>query len=259
MHKTDVMRRFAVFAIALALGVFAAPTAHAANDADGTFTDTTGVVWQSYTRNEYLANATVQDMQRVMAGVANGDFRATESQEMEGEVMTTSYIYFRGVTRIVDQSYSGKRTVTYVKGDRQCTRNATSKKSTSISHDDPGLFRCGKRGKYTDDAAQFAERLLPINIVDDVRDERYLLHTEPTKPDKGELAAMPVVVVSPADLTAYGISQAPVATSSRYWIGPDTIGRDYFNRNPLSSVGSWSQLWSTKVPTLPKAMRRAVS
>ena len=245
-------------AVVLAMLVLGSSMTPAAASTDGTFTSSSGVTWQAHSREEFESDPKVQDVSRVMAEVATGAFRARVVQQMEGDYYTDEYVYAGGVTRVSTKDYAGKRTITYLKGDRQCQRKAASKKDAQIRFDDLDRFTCGKRKAGIRDGKELLGRMRPDAIQGVGGDPRFLTPVAPVALEKGELAALPVLVRDAEFLASYGLAGGPPLTEFRYWIGLDTFGMDRYDFNGYSSMTDWSQVWSQDVPTLPKAVIRAV-
>ena len=216
-------------------------------------TDSEGAVWNSYSREQFLALPQVRQFDDVISDVTSGAIRGMDAQESEGGRIREDFIYRKGVTRIVADRTKRSWKITYVAGDRQCTRIDRTRQHASPSSDHGRAFECGKAEKDTLRGGRFAAALLASQVPEPALGGpmAYLVKANPVIPEGG-LAALDVIVMGVGALESVGIGSASPQTRMSIVIRPDRVDNDLAESNGIEWQYSFRTAESAQVPKLAR-------
>ena len=227
------------------------PAVRAQTGAGASLIDSDGTTWNSYTREEFLALPQVRQFDDVISDITAGTFRGMSAKESEGGRAREDLIYRKGVTRIVADRTKRSWSITYVAGDRECSRIDRTERHGRPSSDSGKAFDCGKADRGTLRGEVFASDLLASQVPEPALGGpmAYLVRANPAIPDGG-LAAMDVIVMGAGALESVGISPAPPQTRMSIVIRPDRVDNDLAESNGIEWQYSFRTAQSAKVPKL---------
>lgn len=247
------LRLPALLALAACAWVLAPAAAEA--DVSTPVADADGVLWTPHTHEAFLALPAVRDFDRVIAAVSKGSFRGWAFEEMEGALFR-SVITQRGrVTRAASSGFGTKPTVTYVAGDRACTRTAASRKKLTIERDRASDFDCRAAGRRDLRGREWVTTLTPTGFAKDGGAGLvYLVRQETGAPEQGVLARMMVIAMQPNELKNYGVVGFVPQRRLALAVRPDRVDSDLSQGNGYGWVYQWRTIDSTDVPSLPSIL-----
>lgn len=255
-HDRRVLMVRALAAVLLLAGGPGVAIAAAAQESPAPIADADGVLWTPHTQEAFLALPAVRDFDRVIASVSKGSFRGWAFEEMEGAVFR-SVITQRGrVTRSASSGFGTKPTVTYVAGNRACTRTAVSRKKLTIERDQASDFDCRAAGRRDLRGREWVTTLTPTAFAKDGGAGLvYLVRQETAAPEAGVLAQMMVIAMQPNELKNYGVVGFVPQRRLVLAVRPDRVDSDLSQGNGYGWVYQWRTIDSTEVPSLPSILR----
>lgn len=229
---------------------------HALADDSGSVVDDSGNVWTPYSYDAFVALPQVRDFDRVIGTVSKRSFRGWAFEEMEGALYRVVITQRGRVTRSASSGFGTRPTVTYVAGDRACTRTAASRTKLTIERDDASDFDCRAAGRRDLRGREWVTTLTPTQFAKDGGSGPvYLVRQEAAAPEEGVLAQMMVIAMQPNDLKNYGVVGFVPQRRLALEVRPDRVDSDVSQGNGYGWVYQWRTIDSTEVPALPSILR----
>jgi hypothetical protein len=213
VHRS-VSTRVIGLVTALSVALLVAPSpASAENDPYGVFVnDRTGQRWVTMSPSEYLASPITLDMQARMEALSAGDFKAGAAWAFDDTPDPKWDVFQVGdVTRL--RSVASKRTtISYVIGDRVCTRKVSKASNDSLKADRTARWTCKPSSGSTTDGREFVGPFLPLSVVSPAKDGelRVLMKEGASVPAPGAAnATLSIIIREIGLLRSYGLFAGP--------------------------------------------------
>ena len=168
------MRGIAALMAGLAFALCLAPAAQAAC---GIPIGTCDTSWTG-TEQEFLATPAAVQADQGVRSFAGKPFAATVTHSYEDFSGIVQRVFSRnGLTRVSTRQEAGPTVITYVKGDRACTRKVTKRFPNTFAADAVAPWACGPRTDKDLDAASWLATQTPAYVLASHPDRRWYADT----------------------------------------------------------------------------------